>query len=214
MKTLLTVLSASAVLVASTAAHAQCTTNADCKGSRVCVKGACQEAAPQRCTRDTDCSGDLVCSAGTCAAPKAAGARSQPPRSPAYRVMLQRITGLWLSGLITLPIAYVTTIGVVAGVSGDRDRGEAVGYASIPLFGPLVMLGSDLDTDDYTAPLVMSAILQIVGAALLVTGLVYKHEVRLPTIALGETDESPRLSILPSPVGRSGFGLSLSLLDF
>jgi hypothetical protein len=46
-------------------AEAQCATNADCRGGRVCVGGSC--VTPQ-CTRDVDCPADAVCENGTCVA--------------------------------------------------------------------------------------------------------------------------------------------------
>ncbi len=68
-------------LAVSRDAGAQCTSNADCRGGRVCRDGRCANPA---CTKDTDCAGNLVCMNGACVvpsrgAPPPTAAQGQPP---------------------------------------------------------------------------------------------------------------------------------------
>lgn len=64
-------------------ASAQCVSDADCKGGRVCSAGTCTTAAPSGCAKDTDCPGELVCSGGTCqSATSAPPAAAPPPAAP------------------------------------------------------------------------------------------------------------------------------------
>jgi hypothetical protein len=42
-----------------------CASDAECKAGRVCVAGACQDAAGN-CANDRDCPGDLICDSGRC----------------------------------------------------------------------------------------------------------------------------------------------------
>ncbi|MCA9671638.1 MAG: hypothetical protein KC503_38835 [Myxococcales bacterium] len=192
-------------------AHAACSANSDCKGSRVCQAGRCVDAGG--CSKDSDCPGDQICSASRCSLPGAVAASALPARTPVRTVMREeRILGLWLSGAIALPLAYFATIGVTAGVGG---RGGLVGIACIPVFGPIAMMASSYDTSEYTGALVASTVVQIAATALLVTGIAYTRKVPTPVFALSEdTKRGPLLSILPTPIGERGFGLGLSVTRF
>ncbi len=55
-----------------------CSSNADCKGGRVCQSGACADP-PKACDKDTDCPGEQICNARHCANP----AKGAPPPAPA-----------------------------------------------------------------------------------------------------------------------------------
>ena len=70
-------------LMWSADAHAQCQSNADCKGDRVCAGGVCDFAQPaqQTCEKDMDCPGDQICSAGMCST--AGAPPTAPPVNPA-----------------------------------------------------------------------------------------------------------------------------------
>lgn len=74
---------ACAAILGARAAAAQCATDIDCKGDRVCDSGQCVDpisndlaSKAAACTRDVDCKGDRVCEVGRCVAPT-------PPSAPA-----------------------------------------------------------------------------------------------------------------------------------
>lgn len=73
-------------------ASAQCTADKDCKGNRICEKGACVDPPANTCTKDVDCSGDLVCQGGKCE--KAAPPVPAPPSTvPAPNVTTPTVPG-------------------------------------------------------------------------------------------------------------------------
>ncbi len=82
----LTALVASLMSIAAQPESARaCTSDAECKGDRVCLDGACQDRPP--CQADVDCAGEEICSAGRCAlpsspAPDAAGFPAAPHAGP------------------------------------------------------------------------------------------------------------------------------------
>src|SRR4051812_49017307 len=74
-----------AVLSLSTAALADCESDSDCKGGKVCRQNQCVREA---CYRDMDCPADQMCSAGACVpapsrdAPMPTGRSYTPPPPP------------------------------------------------------------------------------------------------------------------------------------
>ena len=214
---------AAALLLWSASATAQCNNNDDCKGDRVCNAGAC---GPASCTKDTDCPGELVCQAGgTCAAAGGLGLRgsaappSAAPPSPATRTEKKRNKGLLIAGPIILGVAWLSTIGITAGVSLGTDSsrvGTNIAYAAIPVIGPIVLIADgDRDTDEFAAPLVLASLIQAGGLTMTILGITLTREVEVPAAALGEgTPMRHRLSLSPAAIGTSGAGLSLQMGRF
>ncbi len=127
----------------------------------------------------------------------------RPP--PRYRTERTPILGLVIAGAVTFGVVWLATVGVTAGVSSDADRGEATGYAAIPMVGPWVMLGSDLDTDDYSAALVTSGILQAAGVAMFVLGVTIRTKRKVPVY--GKVAPGAELTVGPTKVGNTGVGI-------
>jgi hypothetical protein len=195
---LLGALSLIATLTAAGEARAQCTSNADCRAGRVCNKsGACVALA---CSKDIDCPDNGTCEAGTCKT----AAQSTPalaPAEPKYRVETTSMPALWATGLAIFGSAWIATIAVTAGVSDDNVKGRATGFVSIPVAGPWVLLGSNIDTHSYTAPLVLSGILQGAGLALTITGFAIRRERRVPVVSLGAGPDAPTIAFVPAAGG-------------
>lgn len=108
-------------------------------------------------------------------APAQGGPAAYPERVPTGET--KGIKGLYIAGPIVLGVAWIATIGVTAGVAAERDKGEATAYACIPVAGPWVMLGSNLKTDDYVAPLVVSGVLQGSGLLMTILGVAIRRPV-------------------------------------
>ena len=136
---------ASLLLVASTAS-AQCRSDGDCKGGRVCLNGECTTPTPAACTRDADCSGDWICSKGACTSPHSqpavpAGLLSPQPRprhaGPGWSLGAG-ITGLVFAGIVAgLAVSSELTI------SQDLP-GLPLGFSGMMLHGivsPIVFAG-------------------------------------------------------------------------
>jgi hypothetical protein len=71
------------LVLGASPARADCTKDSECKGDRICDKGACVDAKPaSACSTDKDCKGDLVCNDGHCASPAAAPPPALPPPAP------------------------------------------------------------------------------------------------------------------------------------
>jgi hypothetical protein len=79
------------------------------------------------------------------------------------------IRGLWLPGLIVLPIAWLTTMTVAS----STFEGDAASYAWIPVVGPWLMLTQDLNGND--AGVIVSGIVQGLSTLALVLGLAIKR---------------------------------------
>ncbi|UJR86930.1 hypothetical protein [Sandaracinus amylolyticus] len=95
-----------------------------------------------------------------------------PPAARARRVPVERsetIRGLWLPGLIVLPIAWVTTWTVSTTVFFD----DAATFSWIPVIGPWLMLTQDLN--GYEAGIVVSGVVQGLAALAIVLGLTIRR---------------------------------------
>jgi hypothetical protein len=69
-------------LAEADSAHAQCASDAECKGDRICVQGKCTASSPIACGKDVDCPDDLVCSGGACRESANAGAAPEAVTLP------------------------------------------------------------------------------------------------------------------------------------
>jgi hypothetical protein len=195
------------VLLGGNAAWAQCQTDADCRGARICQRGQCVEAAGQPCGKDTDCPEPMVCTQAQCAMPAGSTVAPPPPSSGREIVYAEEevrgVPAVWVPGIITFGVAYVATIGITAGVTDDfvYDVGERIALAAIPIFGPFALMPDA--SDDYIAPARHLGLFQVAGTGFFIAGLVMKRTVRTPVgVALGRGDDPLYLSVVPGPVGR------------
>lgn len=95
-----------------------------------------------------------------------------PPSPQARLVPVEHsasIRGLWLPGLIVLPITWVTTWTI----STSAFEGDAATYSWIPIIGPWLMLTQDLYGAD--AGVIISGVVQGLSALALVLGLSIKR---------------------------------------
>ena len=165
-----------------------CSKDTDCGGDAICQAGTCAAARPPTAAPaqppapapvpygtqpPAGAYAPLAYPAGTLAPPPATAEPAMVTKSRPNLAMV-------ITGPILLGVAWITTIGVTASVSAEKDQSTAVGYASVPVLGPWLMLGSSLNTSDYTAPLVLSGLAQGTGLTLLILGLTIRHEERVP----------------------------------
>ncbi len=170
-------------LAVTTEVRADCTSDTDCRAGRTCNEAGRCVARP--CTKDVECPSGGICEDGACKVsaptrpPRAVVAPPPPLAEPTYRTETSGVPGLYVTGLTTLSATWLVTIGVTAGVSSDRDRGFAVGLASIPVVGPWALLGSDLRTQDYTTPIVLAGVLQGTGLLMTILGFSIRRSHRV-----------------------------------
>jgi hypothetical protein len=100
-----------------------------------------------------------------------------PPRMPAghweTRTEERAVRGLWLTGLITLPVSWILTWTVAS--TGLPTASAGIAYSYIPLVGPWLMLTEPLNGYDGFA--VVMGIAQAAGALMLVLGLTLRETV-------------------------------------
>jgi len=111
-------------------AVAQCQSDNDCKGERICESGACVTPAAVQCMTDNDCAADGICEGGVCFAPAAALA-PVPPQAPVYypqQVPTMALTPPQLGYPDRPPSPGWSTAGAVVGfVGGVVVLGLAIG---------------------------------------------------------------------------------------
>ncbi len=185
---------------------ADCQSDQDCRGDRICVEGSCRFT----CARDMDCPASMVCDRRICAAAPAGAAATpaapapqpdtadQPKNAePEYRVEYKSNKGLWIGGIAMLGGAWLATAlttHFVTSVDGgcdyyyddydecqaEEDRDADLRTSSlIPLAGPWLMLGSGNVADEWESIVVMSGLLQVGGTAMIVLGFTLKSEKRV-----------------------------------
>jgi hypothetical protein len=167
------------------------------------------------CKRDGDCASDSYCDASdrcvsrsSLTAPIAPVA-STPGASAAgadrVRYETKGIPALYIAGPALLGLTWSVSIMVTAAVSSDKDKAQAVGYSCIPVAGPWVMLSSDLKTDKYTGPLVLSGVLQGAGLVMTVLGVSIRRRVPQVGFELGKhTTASVAPVVTPTSIGFAG----------
>lgn len=205
----ITSFAASAILLFTVPATAQCTADSDCRGGRVCLRGTCTSI---RCSKDVDCPNEGICEAGSCrpaaqAQPGPPAAVAAPPttsKSPltglpdTRPVREESLTGLWVAGVITTSVAYLMTIGLTAGLSQESVRGQAISYVIIPVVGPFVLMGSSINNPQYSAPLAVSGVLQTAGVFMTIIGLATKRPVQPLSWSIGEPSSRVEVSLGPA----------------
>jgi hypothetical protein len=115
------------------------------------------------------------------------------------------IMGLYILGPVLFGVSWATTIAMTGAVYKGAPRQEAaLPYSCIPLAGPWIMLGSDLDTRGMVAPLAITGAFQATGILLTVLGVT----IRRPVSDDARLDGLP-LVVAPA-VGRSSASLSVT----
>jgi hypothetical protein len=148
-------------------------------------------AAPARaqCLIDRDCAGGELCRAGQCVPIIPQGSRTE----------MRRIPGLYITGAVLLAASWAVTVGATAALSDNDVRAEATGYAAIPVFGPWVLLGSNISiSPPDQAALVVSGIVQNAGLAMLIVGVSVKRVRHVPVYSFGHGPGAATLAVLPS----------------
>jgi hypothetical protein len=104
-----------------------------------------------------------------------------PPAAPAFTPRTTSIRGLWIPGLVGLPVAWVATwVHASLSLSAGSD---AVSAAFIPIAGPwMVLAEQNVDVGYY----VTTGIVQDLSLICLVLGLVIRVREPSARIALGE----------------------------
>lgn len=172
------------------------------------------------CVRDSDCDPGTACGADDrCVAP--AALQATPPIPPAAPIApsammpmsppsdgdgttTKGIPALYIVGPVVLGVAWITTIAVTSAVSADKDKSTAIPLSAIPVAGPWAMLGSDLDTKDYTVPLVISGVLQGSGLLCTVLGVSIRRRVPRYGFELDHGHASIAPFVTPGSVGVAG----------
>lgn len=112
---------------------------------------------------------------------------------------------LWITGIATFSVVYVSTIIVSAALSDEEYKGRSAGLNAIPLAGPFVMIGvTESDPDSYVpsgqkAALVISGVVQILAMTAFITGL---------SIDLKRKNQTVSFSAAPTLVTAPGTGLT------
>jgi hypothetical protein len=120
------------------------------------------------------------------------------------------IRGLWLPGLIALPISYVITWSVASATLSPGS--DAVSYAFIPLVGPWLVLTGDANGGE--AFYVAMGLIQDVAALCLILGLSIRQTwTETVFVADAEDPRSARISLAPRPYA-GGMGAELTLTHF
>lgn len=110
----------------------------------------------------------------------------------------ESIRGLWIPGLITLPLSWILTWAVAS--TTTRLDGDAIEFSYIPILGPWLMLGEPLNGDE--GYYVAAGIFQATSALALVLGLAIRRTVREQVWVSGEMVElGVDLHLTPAPGG-------------
>lgn len=110
------------------------------------------------------------------------------------------ILGLIIAGPIVLGVSWLATIGVTAGLDSD---GDIIGMSAAPLVGPWIMI-ADSRTEDYTAALAVSGVLQAGGLTMLILGVAIQREVEVAGLGPVELELAPIASPRLVGVGLHG----------
>lgn len=86
----------------------------------------------------------------------------------------ESIRGVWIPGLIVLPISWILTWSVAS--TTTRLEGDAIEFSYIPIIGPWLMLGQPMNGEE--AYYVLAGIFQGASALALVLGLAIRRTVR------------------------------------
>jgi hypothetical protein len=173
----------------------KCLSMLECRGGRVCIGGQCTYRA---CTSAAHCAVGQTCRGGRCLDAARLGSRlGYSGNAEATYTTEERkgVPGLWIPGMAMWAGSYL----IVGLTSPDP-------VAWVPLVGPFYMAGTD---EDLAGLWVTMGIIQVAGAAMLVTGATLTRKVRVMSTALGDPETGPILGVGPA-VG----GLALSLTRF
>ena len=125
--------------------------------------------------------------------------------APGPRVELREhtesIRGLWIPGLIGLPLSWLLTWSVAA--TSMRLDGHAIEFSYIPIVGPWLMLGEPLNGDE--AYYITAGVFQGASALALVLGLAIRRTVREQVWVAGALSDL-RVDFELAPVAGGGAG--------
>jgi hypothetical protein len=127
-----------------------------------------------------------------------------PPPLPVFRTERRRIPALYITGPAALGAAWLITIGVTVAVSDKKDVSQSTSYAAIPVFGPWVMMASNLNTSAYTGPLVFSGVIQAAALGVTIAGIAVRREVKVD--ATTGARSGLNVSLVPSFGGAAVIG--------
>lgn len=146
------------------------------------------------------------------------------PAQPAQPRVVQRqqsITGLWVSGVVILPVSWVLTwSAATATLDGSRDIDYWL-WSWVPLVGPWFMLGQGDDVSYYgrglneseIAGAVLAGIAQLSGLMMIILGASLKQTVSVTTYALDSSERPAQLSFGLAPA-LGGGQLTATLTHF
>jgi hypothetical protein len=129
-----------------------------------------------------------------------------PPRMPTghweTRTEERAVRGLWLTGLIALPVSWILTWTVAS--TGLPTASTGITYSYIPLVGPWLMLTEPLNGYDGFA--VAMGLVQAAGALMLVLGLTLRETVERREWVIGDLGGGRRIALDAGAGPEGGFG--------
>jgi hypothetical protein len=96
----------------------------------------------------------------------------------------ESIRGLWIPGLVGLPLSWILTWSVATATT--RLDGDAIEFSYIPLIGPWLMLGQPLNGEE--GYYIAAGVFQGASALALILGLSIRRTVRQQVIVAGDLD--------------------------
>jgi hypothetical protein len=120
-----------------------------------------------------------------------------PPAAPAYTPTTTSVRGLWIPGLVGLPVAWVATW-INASVSLGAGS-DGVNLAFVPIAGPWLVLASQTNAD--VGYYVTTGIVQDLSLICLILGLVIRVPEPRARIALGPSLPTLELAATPTATG-------------
>lgn len=140
------------------------------------------------------------------------------PAQPRYVDREESITGLWVSGVIILPVSWVLTwTTATATLDSSRDIDYWL-WSWIPIVGPWAMIaqgddGSRALNGEEIAGAAIAGVAQIAGLAMIILGATIKRTVRVATYALDGSERAPELTLGVAPTLGGGM-LTAELTHF
>ncbi|MEM9691796.1 MAG: hypothetical protein AAGA56_04585 [Myxococcota bacterium] len=116
--------------------------------------------------------------------PSASMLRATPPETVTSHASYRYWT---IAGATTFSTGWLATIVLAGAFAPGGERGAAIGQATIPLAGPVVLSAENAVTDDFVSALPILAMSQGVGALVTTLGLTLESEV----LGLGVDADDP-----------------------
>ncbi|MEM9696398.1 MAG: hypothetical protein AAGA56_27890, partial [Myxococcota bacterium] len=116
--------------------------------------------------------------------PSSSMLRATPPETVTSHASYRYWT---IAGATTFSTGWLATIVLAGAFAPGGERGAAIGQATIPLAGPVVLSAENAITDDFASALPILALSQGVGALVTTLGLTLESEV----LGLGDDADDP-----------------------